>query len=592
MRSFLKYTLATIVGIIVSTFLMVLIFFGIVSAIISSASSDDVATIDENSILKISFDSEITDRTGNNPLANFDFSTMKSHQSLGLNDILKNIEKAKNDDNIKGIYLELDNIPAGIATVEEIRNALIDFKTSKKFIVSYSDIFTQKGYYLASVSDKIYMNNQGFIEFVGLSAQLMFFKNALEKLGVEPVIIRGRNNQFKSAVEPLMYDKMSDANRLQTQTYMGSIWNHMLKGISETRKISIEQLNLLADSMKIDNSASALKYKMIDGIKYKDEILDELKTLSGTEEKNPQIVKLGKYNNVADASKKSLSKNKIALIYASGQIDMGDGSEEAIGSEGLSKEIRKARKDSSIKAIVLRVNSPGGSALASDIIWREVMLAKKVKPVIVSMGDVAASGGYYIACPADVIVANQTTITGSIGVFGVLWNGQKLLNDKLGITTDRVTTNAHSDLGSPFRPMQASERAVIQKGVEDIYETFIGNVADGRKMKKTAVDSIGQGRVWSGVNAKEIGLVDEFGGMKRAIEIAAQKINAKDDYRIVEFPKQEDPMTSFLKEIKGETETYFMSDKLGDSYKYYKAYNNVLKIKGIQALMPFNVDIY
>jgi protease-4 len=272
---------------------------------------------------------------------------------------------------------------------------------------------------------------------------------------------------------------------------------------------------------------------------------------------------------------------------------MGEGSDEAIGSDGLSKAIREARTDSSIKAVVLRINSPGGSALASEVIWREVELTKKVKPVIVSMGDVAASGGYYIACPADVVVANPNTITGSIGVFGVLWNGQKFMNDKLGITVDRVTTNTHSDIGSVFRPMTASEKDVIQKSVEEIYDVFITHVSEGRKMTKAQVDSIGQGRVWSGSNAKEIGLVDEFGGIKKAIEIARIKANLDSaEFRIVQYPKQEDPFEQIVKQLTGEVRASFIQENLGQSYKYYKSLNNFLKLNGVQARMPFDVDIY
>lgn len=590
MKHFFSSLLATILGIIITSFLLVFIFIIIITSIVASSSSDKPTVVKANSILKLNFETPVVDRSPNNPMANFDFMSMKNNKSLGLNDILKNLKKAKTDDNIKGIYIETMGINAGIATVEEIREALIDFKESGKFILSYSDVYTQKAYYLASVADKIYLNPQGALEFKGMGAELMFFKNALEKLGVEPIIIRGKNNKFKSAVEPFMYDKMSEANRLQTQTYMGSIWNYLLKGISESRGISVEELNLLADSMKIDNAKSAATYKLVDNLKYKDEVIDELKELSGIgNDDKLKFVSLGKYDKAPDKNK-TFGKKKIAVIYGTGQIDMGDGNEESIGSEGLSSAIRKARKDSSIKAIVLRVNSPGGSALASDIIWREVILAKAVKPVIVSMGDVAASGGYYISCPADVIVANPTTITGSIGVFGVLWNGQKFLNEKIGITVDRVTTNAHSDIGSMFRPMEDCEKAVIQNSVQDIYDTFITHVSEGRSITKEEVDNIGQGRVWSGINAKEIGLIDEFGGMKKAIEIAAEKAGLE-DYKIVEFPKQKDPMQELLKELKGEAETYFMAERLGQSYKYLKAYDNILKIKGIQARMPYDVEI-
>lgn len=578
-------------AIIITCVITGLIFFGIIVGLVSSA-GDKPVIVKDNSILKITLDNEIVDRSNDNPLQNFDFMSMTSTQKLGLYDILKDIKKAKTDDKIKGIYMELTNISAGAATVEEIRNALLSFKESGKFIISYSDYYSQKAYYLASAADKVYINPQGAIDFKGLSAELMFFKGTLEKLGVEPQIIR--HGKFKSAIEPFILDKMSPANREQTITYMKSIWDNLVAGISESRQITVAELNNLADSMKIENATAALTYKMVDGLKYKDEIISELHTLSGVPEKDKlKFIGLANYTKVPEKKsedKKGLAKQKIAIIYASGEINMGDGEEQKIGSDGLSKVIRKARLDSTIKAVVFRVNSPGGSALASEVIWREIVLTKQVKPVIVSMGDVAASGGYYIACPADVILADRNTITGSIGVFGVLWNGQKLLNEKLGVTVDRVTTNTHSDIGSVFRPMEDSERAIIQKSVEDIYDVFITHVAEGRNIEKAQVDSIGQGRVWSGVNAKEIKLIDEFGGIERAIEIAKEKANL-DNYRIVELPHQKDPMQQIIQQLKGDSEESTIKQYLGFSYKYYKNLNELMNIKGVQARLPYFINI-
>lgn len=592
MKSFFKYMFATVVGIIVSTILLILIGGGIIAGIITTATSEKMTTVKNNTVLHIKFKNPIPERTSKNPFENFDPMNMDAKQSIGLNDILKNLEKASKDKNVKGIFLNVSFVPVGVASLQEIRGALEDFKDSSKFIIAYSDVYTQGAYYLASVADKVYLNPEGMIEFKGLNAEIMFFKRALEKLGVEPQIIRGKNNKFKSAVEPFMYEKMSDANRGQTIKYLGSIWNNLLTEISKSRKISVDDLNKYADSLTINNAEAAKKYNFVDDLKYMDEIIAELKELSGTKEnKKLQLMKLAKYDKAPGNKNGKFTKDKIAIVYATGQIESGKGDMQTIGSEGLSQAIREARLDSNIKAIVLRVNSPGGSALASEVIWREVVLAKKEKPVIVSMGDVAASGGYYIACPADLVVANSNTITGSIGVFGVLWNGQKLLNDKLGISFDRVKTNYHSDLGSMYRPLTASEKAIIQNNVEEVYDVFLTHVSEGRDMTKNEVDSIGQGRVWSGTNAKEIGLIDEFGGLKKCVEIASEKAKLE-NFRIVELPKQEEPFEKFMKEFIGEAKTSFVKEELGQTYNYYKKLQKALDFKGIQARLPYEVDIY
>ncbi len=579
--------LATIVGIIVVNLIFFFVFLMIVASV--SGGKDEVK-IEPSSILHLKFDYPIPERTSNNPFENMNFSTFKTSSNIGLNDILRNIRKAKEDPNIKGIYLDIPDLNAGIATIEEIRNALIKFRESGKFIIAYNEIYTQGSYYLSTAANKIYLNPQGLVEFKGLHGEIMFFKGALEKLGIEPEVIR--HGKFKSAVEPFILDKMSPANREQTLTYVGSIWNFLLKGISEQRHISVDNLNLYADSMLVKNAEACLKLKFVDGLKYYDEIIDELKTSSGIN-KNKEInfVEMNDYKK-ARSFHKSGKKEKIAVIYANGQINSGKGDDENIGSEDLSETIRKARTDNAIKAVILRVNSPGGSALASEVIWREVELTKKVKPVIVSMGNVAASGGYYISCPADVIVADHTTITGSIGVFGLLWNSQKFFNDKLGITIDGIQTNAHSDIGSVYRKITPNEKTVIQEGVEQIYDVFLGHVANGRKMEKANVDSIGQGRVWSGVNAKEIGLIDEFGGLETAIEIAKKKAKITTEIRIVEMPEKLPFFEQLLKEMKENSSVSAMQKELGPAYRYYKTLKNLTGLSGIQARMPYDVYIY
>lgn len=587
MKQFFKYVFATITGLIITFFLVLLLFIVIIGGIISSASSEKTVNVKANSVLHLKLTTPVSERTPNNPFKQFNFSSL-SEKPIGLNDILKNIHKAKTDDNIKGIYMDVSRIPAGIATIEEIRNALIDFKTSGKFILSYSEIYTQGAYYIASVADKIYINPQGSFEWKGLSARLMFFKGLLEKLDIEAQIFR--HGKFKSAVEPFDLDKMSPANRMQTMTYVNAIWNHLLEGISKSRTIPVDELNKLADDLRVRQAEDALKYKMVDGLKYKDEVLDELRRKLGIKEKEKiNQVEIADYTN-SEHREQQAGKEKIAIIYAEGTIESGEGDDETIGSERISKTIRDARMDTTIKAIVLRVNSPGGSALASDVIWRETVLAKKVKPFIVSMGDVAASGGYYVSCAADVIVAQPNTITGSIGVFGLLPNMQKFFNNKLGITIDTANTNKHADVGSPYRPVLPEERTFVQQSVETIYATFIDKVAKGRKKSPAEIDSIGQGRVWAGVDAKHIGIVDELGGINDAIKIAANKAKL-DKYKLVELPKQKDFFEELMKGMKDGVETRILQKELGSDYEYYKYLKQLNNMRGIQARMAYTVSI-
>ena len=589
MKNFFKYLLATILGVLITGLLMFFIFFGIAGAMMSK--SDKSVEVKENTLLILNLDKEIVDRGSKSPFDNFNFASMKPSQKLGLNDILKAIKNAADDPKILGIYMENSNIPAGAATVEEIRNALLKFKESGKFIYSYSNVYSQKSYYLSTVSDKIMLNPEGGMMWSGLSSEITFFKNTLEKLGVEAQIIR--HGKFKAAVEPFMYDKMSDDNREQIMTYTGSIWNHWVKGISEMRGISAEELNSLADNMEIRNARTALENGLVDSLVYKDQVVNKLKELTNTEEKDDvKSVSIAQYAKVPAPRKgKGLAKDKIAVIYASGSIVDGNESDGNIAGDHFGRVIREARRDSSIKAIILRVNSGGGSALASEIMWREMTLAKEVKPVIVSMGDVAASGGYYIAAPADVILASPTTITGSIGVFGMYPSIKEGMNKKLGVNVDVVKTNKHSDFGTIFRPLTAEERAVAQLGVEEIYQTFIGHVAQGRGIAVEQVDEIGQGRVWSGVNAMDIKLIDEFGGLERAIEIAAEKANLE-NYRITELPKQKDPFEALVKDLTGSAKASLLEDELGFAYKHYRNLMELVNTRGVQARIPYEIEVY
>jgi protease-4 len=587
MKEFLKYTLATIVGIIVAS----IIFFFFIIIIISAASQEKPVQVKPNTILYITLKESIIERAQDNPFDIFPSDGFSAMKQIGLNDILDNIEKAKKDDNISGIYLEPSYINAGMSTVEEIRNALIDFRESGKFVISYSEVYTQKAYYLASVSDKIYLNPAGELIFAGLGTQILFYKDALDKLGIEAQIIR--HGTYKSAVEPFMYNQMSDENREQILVWVNTIWEHMLQGIAREREIPSETLNRLAEDFIIRSAMHAMENHLIDSLKYKDEVLSELKQLTGIKEnKDLNSIPIKRYTKVPKKREyKGLAKDKVAVIYGFGNIINGNMGEGTISSERISKTIRQARRDSSIKAIVFRVNSGGGGALASEVIWRELTLTKNVKPVVASLGDVAASGGYYIISPADTIVAHPTTITGSIGVFAILPNVQKFFNKKLGIHVDVAKTNQFADFGSPFRPLTSEEKEVIRYGIQQVYDSFISHVSEGRGMTYNQVDSIGQGRVWSGINAMDNGLVDVFGGLHTAIDIAAEMAGLE-KYRIVELPKLEDPFEQILRELSENARIWVLKKELGEHFKYLKQLEDLESLSGIQARLPFEVELH
>jgi len=586
MKSFLKYTLATIVGIILSTILLFLFLIIMVAA----SSQEKPVEVKKNSILIVKLNEQIVERTIDNPFDYLPTGPFTMTRQMGLNDILDNIKKAKLDENISGIYMELTAIPAGIGTVEEIRNALIDYKESGKFLICYSDIYTQKAYYLASVADNIYLNPSGQMTLMGFGTQVMFYKEALDKLGVEVQIIR--HGTYKSAVEPFMLNEMSDENREQTMAWVGTLWEHTLKGISEERDIAVGQLNEFADNMTIKNAELALDNGLIDGIMFKDQIIDELKELTNTEEKKDlRSVSLRKYTKVPKIKEqKGWTKDKVAVIYAHGTIRLGNLGEGYISSERISKTIRRARRDSTVKAIVLRINSGGGGSLASEVIRREVELASKVKPVVASFGDVAASGGYYIAAQADTILANPNTITGSIGVWAMIPHAGEFFSKKLGINVDVAKTNPHADMGSPFRPLTEDEKDVIRFGVEEVYDDFLKFVGEGRSMARDEVDAIGQGRVWSGINAMENGLVDLPGGITKSIEIAAEMAGLE-KYRVVELPKLEDPIEQLLRQITENARMRAIRKELGEQFIYYKQLHDLKHLSGIQARMPYMFDI-
>ncbi|ARS38962.1 signal peptide peptidase SppA [Sphingobacteriaceae bacterium GW460-11-11-14-LB5] len=587
MREFFKYLFASMLGFFLSIVIVFIICFVVVVGLISSIDSDKTVVVSNNSVLFLNLDQAIMERTPKNPFGNLPIVGGEEKDGIGLNDFLKAVQKAKTDDNIKCIYLNVSSPNAGFATLREVRNALIDFKKSHKKIIAYSEVYTQGAYYLASVADKVYLNPEGALEFKGFSSELTFFKGTLEKVGVEMQVIRVGN--YKSAVEPFILDKMSDYNRKQVTAYVGGLYNTFLSDIALSRNIQKDSLYNIADNYKVQQPQDAVNFKMIDALKYKDQILEELKGLSGrTRGENVRSVSINDYaKNNSDTGE---GKDRIAVIYANGEINGGEGSDNQIGSERISRAIRKARLDDNIKAVVLRVNSPGGSALASDVIWREVVLTRKEKPVIASFGDVAASGGYYIGCAADSIFVQPNTITGSIGVFGIIPNFQNLMTNKLGITFDGVKTGKYADIMATNRPMTAGERFIIQNELNRIYSGFVSRVADGRKKSKAYIDSIGGGHVWIGTDAVQIGLADRIGSFNDAIKAAAKKAKLK-NYKVVEYPDVIDPWKSLMDEGTDRIKTYYTKQELGDNYMLYQQMKKVIASSGIQARMPFEAVI-
>jgi protease IV len=586
MNKFFKYFFVIILSSLVSS----LFFIGGILMLISivASSSGKEIKVENNSILHLDFKGQIVERTSEDPLTIVLSELSGTSSQIGLNNVLKSIKKATDDDRIKGIYLEAGMINTGYASIEEIRNALLEFKESGKFIYSFAPVYTQKAYYLASVADKIYLNPTGLLEFKGLSSTSVFFKGSLEKLGIEMQVFK--YGEYKSAVEPFLLESMSEASRQQTETYLNSIWNHVLTQISISRGIDKGELNKTADLLPMFREDSViLNSGLIDGFRYKDEVIDELKLLTDTKPKDDiKAINLSSYSQVYVAGKKKgLEKNKIAIIYAQGEID--GGSSDGINSEDLSRTIRQARRDSTIKAIVLRINSPGGSGMGSEIIWREVKLARETKPFIVSMGDLAASGGYYIACEADTILAHPSTLTGSIGVFGLIPNTQGMLK-KLGVTTDRVKTNKMADMPSLDRAFTSEEKELMQAYIERFYDVFLKRCADGRDTTKEQIAMVGEGRVWSGENAINNKLIDKLGGINDAVKIAANMANIE-TYRIVELPEMLSPIEQMMKNFGGDASARIGAIIFGDDFKIVKTINNLKTAYPIQTRMPFDISI-
>lgn len=585
MKDFFKFTFASMLGVVLAGFVFTIL--GIVSMVGMMASSDTETVVKENSIFVLDLEGTLSERVQENP---FQALMGEEYQTYGLDDILTSIQKAKDNENIKGIYLQAGMMEASFASLEEIRHALKDFKESGKFIVAYGDTYTQGMYYLASVADKVIVNPQGSIAWQGLASQTIFFKDLLEKVGVEMEIFKV--GTYKSAVEPFIATEMSDANREQITAFLTSIWGRLLEDISESRSIPTDDLNRYADEFAMLSPAETyIANGLADTLMYKDGVLAYLKEMSGREaDESLRTLSVEDMKNVKRNVPLDKSGNIIAVYYAYGGIDDTSSPEEGIDSEKVIKDLRLLREDETIQAVVLRVNSPGGSAYGSEQIWREVVLLKEKKPVIVSMGDYAASGGYYISCAADCIVADPTTLTGSIGIFGMFPNMEGLLTDKLGLHFDVVKTNKFADMGDMTRPFNNEEKAAMQNFINQGYKLFVQRCADGRGMSVEAIEKIAEGRVWTGATAKELGLVDELGGLDKAIDIAAEKAGVE-AYSIINYPSQSGFFSTLMDEGKDNYINGKMMDALGESYHYLRFVESLKDMDRIQARMPFDLRI-
>ena len=589
MRQFFKYVLATIVGLLAFSFLGFLILAGIIGAAKSAGDRKETAS---NSVLELKLNEPLTERGRDSK-----FSFGGNASATGLVNLKEAIGRAKGDSEIKGILLNLELVQGGMASLEEVRDALLDFKKSGKFVVAYHEICSEKSFYLSSVADEIYLHPQGTLEFNGLSSEVLFYKRLFDKAGIEPYIFRV--GSFKSAVEPFFRESFSDSARYQTVSFLNSINGYMISQVAKTRGIAPARLKVISDSMLVHNAPDALRLQLVTKLGYFDEVQDYLRGKLGlAKDKKPSLISLGDYTDDKEVDEKegNTSGNRIAVIYAEGDIVTGKGSDDNIGSTKFAEAIRKARLDKKVKAVVLRINSPGGSSLASDIIYREVLLTKKVKPIIASMSDVAASGGYYIAMACDTIVAHPNTITGSIGVFGVLPNIQPLLADKLGITVDRVNTGKFSDLPTITRALTDFEKRILQGEVDNIYADFTAKAAKGRRMPVERLRRLASGRVWSGLEAKQNGLVDVLGDYDDALKLAAARAGLKtDDYRVQQLPRRKSELENILSMFGGgddaEVKAKAMKAELGPLYPAYAQYQQLMSMRGVQAKLPYELDI-
>ncbi|MBK6263765.1 signal peptide peptidase SppA [Marivirga sp. S37H4] len=582
MKSFFKIFFATLLAFVVFNFVLLMILIGI-------ASSGEETPVPNNAYLELDLNRPIVEMTSEDPFAEIAQAFGNETAPQSLKNILESLENAANDDNIKGVYLNASNVIAGFAQIEEIRNGLIDFKASGKPVIAYAETFSEGGYYVASVADEIILNPVGMLEFNGLSSEVTFFKGTFEKLNIEPQIFRV--GTFKSAVEPFIRKDMSDASKQQIGELLNSVYGHYLSNVAEARGIPIEELTNISDQYLVREAEDALKYGLVTQLGYYDEVLSIIRNNIGLEaDADVPTVSIKDYKKSFVAE--PYQQNRIAVIVAEGNIISGEGDGKSIGSEKFAKEIRKARLDDKIKAIVIRINSPGGSALASDVMWREVKLAKQVKPVIASMSSVAASGGYYMAMACDTIVAQPNTITGSIGIFAIIPDLSNFMDSKLGITFDRVSTGEYSDLFTVTRSLNDAEKQIIQNMVERGYEDFTTKAAEGRNMPVEALLEVASGRVWSGIEAHERGLVDVLGGYDDAIRIAAQSAGLEEgNYMKVYYPEQKPLFQKLMEDLGSSANIFYQKVIYGEASPYVDEFKYVIENKGLQTRMPFDLEI-
>ena len=593
-KIFLATLLAMVVGTVLSWVLCLVIFVGIAG----SMEGTTQAVITPQTIVKIDLAENITEAPTKNPMAGFDFATMTMAKSTHLLKVLQSIEAAKGDARVKGIYLNFTGL-GGITTgaMEEMRAALIDFKQSGKFVVAYNETYSQGGYYLASVADKIYLHPEGGFSWVGLAQSSLFMKGALDKLGLKAEAFRPTACKYKSAVEPYIRKNFSPENRAQSQMMVDDMWAVLVGSIAESRNLCSKKLMRLADKLEVSQPEDALKHGLVDALIYEDEM--EAKFAEYGVEKGADgkfnIISLGEYMTLAPVMPK-FGAPAVGIVYAEGQVFDGEGEDDNIYSANLVKVLKKAREDKDIKAVVFRVNSPGGSALASDVIWREVELLRKEKPVIVSMGSYAASGGYYISAGADAIVADKLTLTGSIGVFGMLLEGEDMLNKKLGLTTDVVKTGAAADFGANVmgvgvRKITDLERKALLRSVDKVYDTFTTKVANGRNLPMDKVLELAQGRVWSGTRAVELGLADANGGLREAIAVAVDKAGIAENFRVTEVLEELSPMAQMMQQLNMQAKAYLFDAETLEVAEYYNSLKRELAREGVQAYCPYSFAI-
>mgnify|MGYP000722951911 FL=1 len=590
--NFIKTFLAALLAFVLGS--LAILLFGMFILFAIAGSMERTVTVKEGSILRIDFSEVINDAPSSDPLAGFDFRTLQSTRQLSLLKVLRTLEAAAVDDRIEGIYLRMNGTGGvtGTALIEELREAIELFKQSGKFVVAYNETYSQGQYYLASAADRIYLQPEGGMDWSGLSTSLMFYKGLFDKLDLKAEVFRPTVCKYKSAVEPYILDRMSEANREQMQALVDSMWGTIAEAVAASRGIDVERLNEIADKLQVTLPEDALKYGFVDGLLYEDQMKEVFAELGVEDdgEGNYDFVSLGDYASMVGVDLDNLGADRVAVVYADGQIVDGEGYGDAVYGNSLAAELADVRRDEKVKAVVVRVNSPGGSALASDVIWREMELLRAEKPVVVSMGSYAASGGYYISCPADVIVADRLTLTGSIGVFGMFLNPIDALKNKLGITLDGVKSNASAGMGS-VEPLTPAQRASIMRGVDKVYETFTQDVAAGRNLPIEKVLDIAGGRVWSGSDALGIGLIDAYGGLKTSIALAVDKAGLGENFRVVEVTQQPSGLAAMLSALNVSVRKAFVRSELQELFGGYDRVQRLLRMQGVLMYSPYEVEL-